>query len=41
MNEEALPPMTYLLLATVAVCTVVFPCALAFVCLPQNDGRGM
>ena len=33
--------MSYLLWTVAAVATVVLPCAIAFVCLPQNDGRGM
>lgn len=33
--------MNYLFLTGIAVCTVLVPCALAFVFLPQNDGRGM
>ena len=33
--------MSYLLWTSVAVATVVFPCAIAFLFLPQNDGRGM
>ncbi len=33
--------MNFLFFTGIVVCTVVLPCALALVSLPQNDGRGM
>lgn len=33
--------MTFLFLTGIVICTVVLPCVLALVSLPQNDGRGM
>lgn len=31
--------MTILILASMALGAVVFPCVVAFVCMPQDDGR--
>lgn len=33
--------MSYLLWTAAAVATVVLPCTIAFLCLPQSDGRGV
>ena len=31
--------MSLLLMATVALGAVIFPCLIAFACMPQDDGR--
>lgn len=31
--------MSHLLLASMALGVIIIPCALAFVCMPQDDGR--
>ena len=33
--------MSYLLWTGIAVATVVLPCGIVYLFLPQNDGRGM